>query len=182
MKIYTKTGDKGETSLFDGRRVPKDDLYIEACGTVDELNTVLGIIRSAPVSEPADAILGTIQNHLFIIGSDLATPPGRNTRHPVPRITADMVGILEKAIDDTEERLPVLKNFILPCGTPSAARFHFARAVCRRAERCVVRLSRQTEINPHTIVYLNRLSDLFFVFARLSNVVDGISDIPWNST
>jgi len=176
LKIYTKTGDAGETGLFGGGRVPKDDPRVRAYGDVDELNATLGF---AAALEPADFELTTVQSiqrDLFSIGAELATPNPAKLRAAV---TADQVSALEQTIDKYEATLPPLKNFILPGGTPKAAAFHLARTTCRRAERAVVTLSREQQINPVIIHYLNRLSDLLFVFARAVNKQAGGSDIAW---
>ena len=178
MKIYTRTGDKGETGLFAGPRVPKDHLRIWAYGSVDELNSVLGVVRAEWLPTRADKLLGRIQNELFIVGAQLATP------QPVGRfeqIDDTHIRNLEEAIDGCESRLPPLKQFILPGGTRAAAELHLARTVCRRAERQVVTLYDETkrELSPHLLSYLNRLSDLLFVLARFVNHQAGNPDVPW---
>lgn len=176
MKIYTKTGDAGETGLFGGGRVPKDDPRVQAYGDVDELNATLGFGISL---EPGDfelETLQTIQRDLFSIGAELATPNPDKRRAAV---TADKVTALEQVIDKHEATLPPLKNFILPGGTPKAAAFHLARTTCRRAERSVVALARDEQLNPVIMHYLNRLSDLLFVLARAVNKRAGRSDIVW---
>jgi cob(I)alamin adenosyltransferase len=192
MKIYTKTGDSGETGLFAGPRVRKDDLRIEAYGAVDELNAALGLARcaSTPPANPLphrsqklppeiDALLIAIQHALFNLGAELATPDpaARGTNF----VTADQVQALEHAIDTFDAKLSPLKTFILPGGTPGASWLHFARTVCRRAERRVVALGQRADANlsPHVLIYLNRLSDLLFVLARAANHAAGQSDIPW---
>lgn len=180
MKIYTKTGDKGDTSLFGGQRVPKDALRIEAYGTVDELNSVLGIVRADNKDPEIDAICASVQDQLFVLGADLATPRSLG-KQGVPRITAKESESLEQAIDRFEGALKPLKSFILPGGSPVAARIHFARTVCRRAERTVVRLSRNEDIGDDLTIYLNRLSDLLFVLARFANHVSGVSEVKWKS-
>jgi len=180
MKIYTKTGDSGDTSLFGGERVPKDALRIEAYGSVDELNSLLGIIRSLQPHKSLDTILSMVQNQLFNVGADLATPIGHKST-AIPRIQRSHAVALEKKIDSLENHLTPLKTFILPGGSPIASHLHFARTVCRRAERCVVRLSRNEDIGDHIIVYLNRLSDLLFVMARYANVLDRHSEVRWVS-
>jgi cob(I)alamin adenosyltransferase len=178
MKIYTKTGDRGDTSLFGGQRVPKDALRIEAYGTVDELNTVLGIIRSDNADPEIDAILGEIQEQLFELGADLATP--RSTeKKVVERIDQRDVDELEKVIDALDPQLKPLRSFVLPGGSPVSARVHFARTVCRRAERIIVRLSRNEDIGGMITVYLNRLSDLLFVLARYVNRKAGLAETKW---
>ena len=168
MKIYTKTGDTGETGLYGGTRVPKDTVRVEACGTVDELNACIGLVRSQIQDEELDEILHRIQNELFDIGADLATldthPKAASLRIPPTLTTA-----LEKEIDRFEDQLPPLKNFILPGGSTGGAAIHLARTVARRAERCVVSLAKGETVNPAVLIYLNRLSDLLFVLARTVN-------------
>jgi cob(I)alamin adenosyltransferase len=178
MKIYTRTGDKGDTSLFGGQRVPKDALRIEAYGTVDELNSVLGIVRADSVDPEIDRILEEIQNELFELGADLATPRSVE-RSKVKRIESRDVQGLEKLLDGLDEHLKPLRSFILPGGSPVAARIHFARTVCRRAERAVVRLSRNEDIGEAVMVYLNRLSDLLFVLARYANHQAAVPEVKW---
>ena len=176
MKIYTKTGDAGETGLFGGGRVPKDDPRVCAYGDVDETNATIGF---AVALEPADfeiKTLQTIQRDLFTIGAELATPDASKQKASVKR---EQVSALEQVIDRHEATLPPLKNFILPGGTPKAAALHLARTTCRRAERSVVALARDEQINPLIIHYLNRLSDLLFVLARAVNKQAGRSDIVW---
>jgi cob(I)alamin adenosyltransferase len=168
MKIYTKTGDTGETGLYGGTRVPKDTVRVEACGTVDELNACIGFVRSQIQDEELDEILHRIQNELFDIGADLATldthPKAASLRIPPTLTTA-----LEKEIDRFEDQLPPLKNFILPGGSTGGAAIHLARTVARRAERCIVNLAKGETVNPAVLIYLNRLSDLLFVLARTVN-------------
>jgi len=178
MKIYTKTGDKGDTSLFGGQRVPKDALRIEAYGTVDELNSVIGIVRTDNSDQEIDGILEQIQNELFELGADLATPRSIEKRQ-IKRIEMKDVQVLEKILDGLQEQLKSLRSFILPGGSPVAARVHFARTVCRRAERAVVRLSRNEDIGEEVITYLNRLSDLLFVLARYANHKANIAEVKW---
>ncbi len=178
MKIYTKTGDKGDTGLVGGQRIPKDALRIEAYGSVDELNSVIGIIRSDNANSEIDRILAPVQNHLFELGADLATPRSLDKKS-IKRVEHQDVQALEKSIDSVESHLKPLKNFILPGGLPVAARLHFARTVCRRAERAVVRLSRNEDIGEIVTTYLNRLSDLLFVLARFANHVANVPEIKW---
>lgn len=178
MKIYTRTGDRGDTSLFGGQRVPKDALRIEAYGTVDELNSVLGIVRADNKEPEIDGILDDIQRELFDLGADLATPRSANTKL-VKRIQPRDAQRLEKLIDRLDAQLKPLKTFILPGGSPVASRLHFARTVCRRAERAVVRLSRNEDIGEDVTVYLNRLSDLLFVLARYANLRAGVPETTW---
>lgn len=179
MKIYTKTGDQGETGLFGGPRVSKNHARIEAFGTVDELNSHLGVIRTLPASGPFDADLRRIQSELFDLGAELATPESK-----AERITPSHVTRLEGLIDHHEATLEPLACFILPTGTPLAAAFHVARTVCRRAERRVVTLANQvdTMIPANAIEYLNRLGDLLFVLARAANRQAGVVDDPWVSS
>lgn len=180
MKIYTKTGDKGETALFGGERVPKDALRIEAYGSVDELNSLLGIIRAFKSHESIDSLLGKIQHQLFELGADLATPIAHQSPL-IPRIKKKHARALEKFIDRLEKKLQPLKTFILPGGSISASYLHLARTICRRAERNVVRLSRNEDIGNDIVIYLNRLSDLLFVIARYSNLLDKHEEIKWVS-
>jgi cob(I)alamin adenosyltransferase len=177
MKIYTKTGDAGETGLFGGPRVRKDHARIEAFGTVDELNSHLGLVRTLPAAAPFDDLLRKIQGELFDLGAELATPGDA-----AERIGTEHVAVLEAAIDHHESQLEPLKNFVLPTGTPVAAALHVARTVCRRAERCVVALAGQldTVIPSNAIEYLNRLGDLLFVLARFANKRENVPDDPWH--
>lgn len=168
MKIYTKTGDTGETSLFAGGRVRKDDLRVEAYGTVDELNSVLGMVRAFGVSDEVDGWLETVQNDLFRVGADLATPLDAKADWIV-RVTGEEAKLLEQAIDQMDDTLEPLKTFILPGGVQAAATIHLARTVCRRAERLCVKLDSVTDINETLILYLNRLSDFLFTLARYVN-------------
>ena len=179
MKIYTKTGDGGETSLYGGRRVPKDSLRIEAFGTVDELNSLIGVCRSMNTAREVDIILGEIQNDLFTLGADLATPEESRGKS-VQRIEASDVARLEKHIDEITPNLEPLNNFILPGGSRSAAMLHLARTVCRRAERLVVQLMREDKIGNHPLIYLNRLSDLLFILARRLNALSSTPETKWN--
>ena len=180
MKIYTRTGDQGQTGLFGGPRVSKDDLRLETCGTIDELNSVLGLVRAEPLPDSMGPLLQRIQNELFEVGAELATvdPVARRTRTIAPeRVTA-----IEEAIDQYQANLPPLRQFILPGGSAAAACLHFARAVCRRAERRLVTLLRSTEvdrISPLLLAYLNRLGDLLFVLARQANFKAQRADVPW---
>ena len=178
MKIYTKNGDCGQTGLFQGPRVSKDDARIEAYGTVDELSSVLGITRSGEgLPEEIDKVLERIQHQLFSLGAELATP--NPTEHGTQLITSAATDWVEQAIDRFDVKLPPLTNFILPAGTPAAASLHFARVVCRRAERRVVTLATVTELSPHVLAYVNRVGDLLFVLARAANAAAGTPDVPW---
>ncbi len=169
MKIYTKTGDAGDTGLFGGPRVPKDDARVEAYGEIDELNALLGLVRASGADRDLDALLGEVQERLFTMGAELATPPGARARAALPTFDPAWTARLEAAIDGLEAELPPLRNFVLPGGTPLAAWLHAARAVCRRAERRVVALHRHEPVAPALLTFLNRLSDLLFVAARIAN-------------
>jgi len=177
MKIYTKTGDKGETGVWGGGRIPKDSVRISAYGTVDECNAVLGVARSTGVEKPLDDKLAHIQNLLFVVGSDLATP--NEVKPAIPRIGDDDVRLLERWIDELDKALPPLKNFVVPGGSRAAAALHHARTVCRRAERWAVMLSREEASCAPAVVFLNRLSDFLFVAARTANRLAKIDDVPW---
>ncbi len=179
MKIYTKTGDDGTTGLFGGGRVPKDSARIEAYGTVDELNSVIGIAHAAISDDAMSDLLKKIQENLFVLGADLATPLESRTNYTIPRIGTDDVRYIEVTIDKNEAHLPPLKRFILPGGSPAAAHLHHARTVCRRAERLLVHLAREQEIGSSDIIFLNRLSDLLFVLARRANQIAGVEDVEW---
>jgi len=175
VKIYTRTGDFGETSLFGGTRVAKNDARIEAYGTVDELNSVLGAARTTPLPAEVDAVLHDVQHDLFEAGAHLASPGTSR----FPGVDAQRIADLERAIDEMESELAPLKSFILPGGAAASAQLHVARTVCRRAERCVVALHDDTPATISTIAFLNRLSDYLFVAARFANARAGIEDIPW---
>ena len=180
MKIYTKFGDSGETALYGGTRISKDALQIEALGTVDELNAYIGYAQTLIDEADLSDLLNRIQNHLFSVGADLATPE-THTKSADMRITADFTTEMESAIDTLSDELPPLTNFILPGGCTSGSILHVARAVCRRSERCVVRLSHETEVNPEIIRFLNRLSDLLFVIARVVNHRAKTEEPIWES-
>lgn len=177
MKIYTRGGDRGETSLLGGGRIRKDHERIEAYGTIDELNSFIGVARAEWDRGPLDGELAQIQNDLFEIGAHLSANPGDSRFAGVPSPRTES---LEKSIDRMEEKLAPLKNFILPGGSKEAAQLHVARTVCRRAERLVVALHDSTEAMQATITYLNRLSDYFFVAARFANHSRGTSDVEWS--
>ncbi|CAN5252873.1 cob(I)yrinic acid a,c-diamide adenosyltransferase [soil metagenome] len=181
MKIYTKTGDTGQTGLFGGGRVPKDDLRVEAYGDVDELNAVLGMARCIEIMPRIDEVLVPIQRDLFAIGALLATPDRDRMASHLEKALIDEARIteLEHAIDDGESELEPLRAFIIPGGTPKAAALHVARTVCRRAERHVVRLQHDVELPALAIIYLNRLSDLLFTLARLANHRAGAGEVTW---
>lgn len=179
-RIYTRTGDKGDTGLFGGQRVPKDHLRVEAYGTVDELNAVLGIARAAEPPPLTAAALEPLQLLLFELGAELATPPDKSQRST--GVTQADVEAMEREIDRAEAQLAPLKTFILPGGTPVAAALHHARTVCRRAERQVVALRRQEpDTSLLTVQVLNRMADLLFVLARLANHEAQREDVPWKA-
>lgn len=189
MKIYTRTGDQGETALFGGQRVSKDHDRIEAYGTVDELNAVLGVVRAeiAALAQRAsgdggdpgeiDALLSSVQHHLFDLGAELAAPDPE--KQGADLLTNEHVKALEEAIDKFDGELPPLKQFILPGGGNVAAHMHVARCVCRRAERLVVALGHHEAVREIPVQYVNRLADLLFVLARFANHTAGIPDVPW---
>lgn len=178
MKIYTRTGDDGQTGLFAGPRVMKSDPRIEAYGTVDELNALLGATRAETISTDLDAVLARIQHELFVLGAELATPQPEQLRMPL--ISPTHVAWLEETIDRFEARLQPLRQFILPGGTRAAAALHVARTACRRAERLVVSLQvGGVRVSESILKYLNRLSDLLFVLARSANASAGQPDVPW---
>ena len=181
-RIYTRTGDRGDTSLSTGETVAKFDLRVESYGTVDELNSVVGLVRLSGPGEVLDAMLGRIQNELFDLGADLATPdrPGKDLGYEPLRIIESQVDRLETEIDRLNEELSPLTTFVLPGGSAAAAHLHLARTVCRRAERLAVRLSRQNgeTVSAAALKYLNRLSDLLFVMSRWANDRGG-TDVLW---
>ncbi len=181
MKIYTRTGDEGETGLFGGGRVAKDHPRVSAYGDVDELNSALGVARAAEPAALFDDLLAGIQRDLFAIGGHLATPDPAKVARALEKadLSEDRIALFERAMDDADTELPALRAFVLPAGTPKAAALHLARTVCRRAERAVVRLSHDTEVPDLFIIYLNRLSDLLFTLARLANHRGGIGDVTW---
>jgi cob(I)alamin adenosyltransferase len=179
VKIYTKTGDTGETSLLGGARVPKDHHRVSAYGEVDETNAAIGAVRALS-DGPLDALLLGIQEDLFAIGAQLADPTRKvAASRAKAAVASSQVRRLEKAIDAREAKLPPLRSFVLPGGTPAAALLHQARTVCRRAERSVVTLSREGDVDPRIVVYLNRLSDLLFVLARSENHRAGLAEQKW---
>ena len=185
MKIYTKTGDKGTTALYGGERVSKDARRVSAYGTVDEANAALGLARAhlskdSPGDNSLSDELAKLQNALFDLGADLASPHGSRYRENIVAIDESDVAHLERLIDTLEGELAPLQNFILPGGHPAAAALHVARGVTRRAERKVVELMHEAEVNAHVGVYLNRLSDLLFVMSRVVNAREGVAESEWH--
>jgi cob(I)alamin adenosyltransferase len=178
-RIYTRTGDEGLTGLGGGQRVPKDSLRVAAFGTVDELNSQIGVALATGLSDRLAAELVPIQNQLFDLGSDLATPATSQARHPVPTVAARHIERLEVLIDELNEVVGPLSNFLLPGGSPGAAQLHVARTICRRAERCATSLARDEEVGPTVLPYLNRLSDALFVMARYENHERGVTEPLW---
>jgi cob(I)alamin adenosyltransferase len=179
MKIYTKTGDAGETGLFGGGRVPKDDERVDAYGEVDELNAALGLVRSFSPPPDVDALLQRLQDQLFTVGAVLATPQDTKAAAHIPQIKPEWVEAMEQAIDGFEAELPKMTHFILPGGSQASSALHVARTVCRRAERRVVPLLREGKVLGEVGVFLNRLSDLLFVLARVANHRVGVPDVKW---
>jgi len=177
FKIYTKTGDKGKTSLFGGKRVPKDHLRIEAYGTIDELNSFIGLLRDTIENEDLKFELFKIQNRLFDLGSYLATP-GKKVTDPPP-VPGTFINKIENWIDAKDSKLSPLTNFILPGGHKCISQAHICRTVCRRAERRVVTLSGETEIHPLTVKFLNRLSDYFFILGREIAHLNKVEEVLW---
>ncbi len=181
MKIYTRTGDTGETALFGGGRVSKDHPRVSAYGDIDELNAAIGVARATEPRELADPMLQSIQRDLFSIGGHLAAPNPERVAKALDKavLAPEQVTAFENAIDEADVELPELRAFVLPGGTAKAAALHHARTVCRRAERSVIALARDAEVPPLFLQYLNRLSDLLFTLARLANHRDGINDETW---
>ena len=178
MKIYTRTGDSGQTGLFGGGRVPKDDPRVAAYGAVDELNAVIGLARAAGLGA-LDPWCQDLQDQLFTVGAVLATPRGTRAAAHIPQVREEWVSAMESRIDGLEGELPPQTHFILPGGTPGSAALHLARTVCRRAERSVVPLFREGQVDELTLRFLNRLSDFLFVLARAANHRAGVKDVPW---
>ena len=180
MKIYTKTGDKGTTSLIGGTKVSKAHLRIEAYGTVDELNSYIGLCNDLLTDKNSKAVLREIQDRLFTIGSALACDPEKETKMKIPDLKEEDITLLEKEIDKMDETLPSMKSFILPGGHPTVSHLHIARCICRRAERCCVRLEAEgSEVEPIITKYLNRLSDYLFVLARYAGHLHNVAELPW---
>jgi len=180
MKIYTKTGDKGDTSLFGGKRVSKGELRIECYGTTDELNSHVGLLRDQEVNKKRKEVLVEIQDRLFTIGSILATPPD-NIKVKTPALHEEDITFLEKQIDAMESELSPMKSFVLPGGHPSVSIGHITRTVCRRAERVIIRLHQIEKIDHLVITYLNRLSDYFFVLCRKMTKELNAEETPWKA-
>ncbi len=180
-RIYTKTGDGGDTGLFGGGRVPKSHPRVEAYGDVDELNAVVGFARAAELMPRIDEVLVPIQRDLFAIGALLATPDREKMKKQLEKASIDerRIAELERAIDDGDRELEPLKSFIVPGGTPKAAALHVARTVCRRAERHVIAIVEAEHVPPIVVVYLNRLSDLLFTLARVANRRAGAGEVTW---
>src|SRR5688572_11603949 len=180
MKIYTKTGDKGTTSLIGGTKVSKAHLRIEAYGTVDELNSYIGLCKDLLNNNNSNAVLQEVQDRLFTIGAALACDPEKETKLKIPDLKEEDITLLEKEIDKMNEVLPVMKSFILPGGHTTVSTLHITRTVCRRAERCCVKLQKkEIEVEPLIIKYLNRLSDYLFVLARYTAQQLEAEEIPW---
>ncbi len=181
MKIYTRTGDQGDTGLFGGGRVPKDHARTTAYGDVDELSSAIGVARAATPADRFDQLLESVQRDLFSIGGHLATPDPVKVAKALEKadLSAERVALFELTIDQADEELPPLRAFVLPAGTPKAAALHVARTVCRRAERSLVTLARESDVPPLFLVYLNRLSDLLFTLARLANHRANVGDVTW---
>ncbi len=181
MRIYTRQGDKGQTTLFDGTRVAKNNIRLHTYGTLDELNSVLGTAAAICPHESLRRSVFAVQQQLFDLGADLATPLGSKNSARIRRFTAEDAAALEPQIDAAEASLLPLKTFVLPGGSPLAAQLHVARTVCRRAERYLVELMELEDVGPGPLVYLNRLGDLLFTWARLANHLEGVADIPWQT-
>ena len=178
MKIYTKTGDKGYTSLIGGTRVPKHHLRIESYGTVDELNSYIGLIRDQQISHHDKDMLKQIQDRLFTIGSSLAADPEKS-KMIIPDLYPEDIELLEKEMDRMNESLPELKHFILPGGSNAVSYCHIARCVCRRAERLTVHLAEESTVDEKVNIYLNRLSDYLFTMARMIAYIDKVPENQW---
>ena len=180
MKLYTRKGDSGQTSIWGGRRLSKDDPRMEAIGAVDECNAAIGSALAIGLPGEVDGLLQTVQARLFVVGSELMAPDRTGGGSSLPRLNENELLELEAAIDSIESKLPQLRNFILPAGSPPAAALHVARAVCRRAERRVATLSRVEGVVPVVPAYLNRLADLLFIAGRYANHAAGVPDAVWS--
>jgi cob(I)alamin adenosyltransferase len=179
MKIYTKTGDKATTALFTGKRVPKHHIRIESYGTVDELNSFLGLLRDQEIDSDSKEILALIQNKLFTVGAILATEPKKENRLKIPKITLDDIQLLEDKIDQMNEKLPEMTHFILPGGHTTVSYCHIARTICRRAERMISYLHENEPIPDTLLAYVNRLSDYLFVLARKLSKDLHAEEVKW---
>jgi cob(I)alamin adenosyltransferase len=179
MKIYTKTGDKGQTGLIGGRRVSKADLRIDAYGTVDELNSWIGLVRDQPINSSQKDLLKEIQDRLFTVGAELATDPEKAIKRAMPAIISEDVAVLEQAMDLMDAELPELRAFVLPGGHESVSFCHLARTVCRRAERLVIALNEESPVDDLVLQYLNRLSDYLFVLSRKMAQELGAEEVAW---
>ena len=179
MKIYTKTGDQGETGLFGGGRVMKDDARVDSYGEVDELNAAVGLAQSLESNAELKALCQAIQDQLFTVGAVLATPQGSKADQAIPHVRPEWAFAMEALMDRFDTELPPLTHFVLPGGSAAASALHLARTVCRRAERRVVPLVREQVAHADVLVYLNRLSDYLFTLARVSNHRSGVKDVPW---
>lgn len=180
MKIYTGYGDEGKTALFGGETVKKNHLRVEMYGTLDELNSLIGLVRNKNNDNDVDEILKNVQNELFTYGSEIATPNAAKRDKFADHISEVHISALENAIDKFSEKTPALQKFILPGGSEAACHSHMARTVCRRSERMLISLADDIQIRGQLIIYLNRLSDLFFVIARYQNVINEVEDIVWD--
>jgi cob(I)alamin adenosyltransferase len=178
MKLYTKTGDDGTTGLFGGGRVPKASARVDAYGTVDETNAVIGVARATPLPPAIDSVLERVQEDLFTLGAELACVPGKESKLHMALLGESDIQRLETAIDEADAACEPLKSFVLPGGSPQAAALHLARTVCRRAERSTL-LVDDGPVRREVLVYLNRLSDLLFALARRANVLAAVPDVPW---
>jgi cob(I)alamin adenosyltransferase len=179
VKIYTKTGDQGETGLFGGGRVGKDDARVDSYGEVDELNAAVGLARSLGTDPELSGLLQVIQDQLFTVGAELATPRESKAKRVIPEVRPEWAKAMEEQMDRFDAELPKLTHFVLPGGTQAAAALHVARTVCRRAERRVVKLVRDGTAGSEVLIYLNRLSDFLFTLARVANARAGSKDVLW---
>jgi cob(I)alamin adenosyltransferase len=180
FKIYTKTGDKGSTSLIGGTKVAKSHLRIESYGNLDELNSYIGLVNDLIADQPSKEMMREVQDRLFTIGSSLACDPEKDTGMQIPDLHDEDVSVLEKEIDRMNEALPEMRSFILPGGSVAVSTIHIARCICRRTERGCVRLQEENMfVEPLVIQYLNRLSDYLFVLSRYIAMQDGVAEIPW---
>jgi cob(I)alamin adenosyltransferase len=179
MKIYTKTGDKGLTSLIGGTRVPKSSLRIDCYGTVDELNSYIGLLRDQEVNAPRRDVLKEVQDRLFTIGAHLATDPDKEARQRIPDLHTEDIGLLETEMDRMDQDLAPLREFVLPGGHPAVSFGHVARCVCRRAERLVIQLREESPVEDLVVMYLNRLSDYLFVLSRAMAHDLGVAEVTW---